>query len=101
MAVPSLKRCKALKRNRQEHSALSKRHPQQVPTGQIYPAETDFVRVNHGKSKDPRTGLVYDLDRTPGGLPMITSGRTGKIWNISWDDLVDLAVAAGIDKGAD
>lgn len=101
MAAPSLKRCNGLKRNRREHSEHPKHRADPDTIGKIHPRGTIFLRRSYGKASDPRTDRDYDLDGSTGGLPMITSGRTGKIWSISWDELIDLAVAAGIDREGD
>lgn len=46
-------------------------------------------------------GVSYDLIVSPAGSPFITSHKTGNLWLISWNDLIQLAVEAGINKPAD
>lgn len=47
--------------------------------------------------KSGTQGKVFRLSVGPTGAPIIQSGQTGQFWMISWDRLVNLAIAEGIE----
>ncbi|WP_340569905.1 hypothetical protein [Stenotrophomonas sp. G106K1] len=98
MAAPSRKRCAGQARNRKAHSANPK-HRRKV--GTIACVQTDGAARSAGKVMDPATGAEYSVDIGIDGGVQITSGATGRRWTAAWDELIDLAIAAGIDRGAD
>ncbi len=103
MAAPTLERCEGIKRNRREHSAHPKhRRPQPAaapaPVGTLHPVGTELVAHHeYARVLTEETGDTYTLATGIGGTPAITSGRTGRIWTLDWEALIDLAVQAGID----
>lgn len=66
-------------------------------TGTIHPPEALILRQHAGDGVDAPTGNRYSLAVQPGGMPAVQSGQSGRTWTASWDDLVDLAKAAGVD----
>lgn len=64
--------------------------------GTIHPARSMFLRVAIGTAQ--ADDLSYELTASVGGLPMIQSTKTGKTWSIGWNELIELAIAAGIDE---
>jgi hypothetical protein len=67
--------------------------------GKIHDAKSLFLRVAVGKAKDPQTKIEYELTTNAGNAaPMICSGKTGKYFLLSWQNIIDLAIKAGIDK---
>lgn len=64
--------------------------------GTIHPARSMFLRVAIGTAQ--ADDLSYELTTSVGSLPMIRSTKTGKIWLIGWEELIGLAIDAGIDK---
>ncbi len=105
MAAPTVERCEGIKRNRREHSAHPKhrRRPQPAaapaPVGTLHPVGTELVAHHeYARVLTEETGDTYTLATGIGGTPAITSGRTGRIWTLDWEALIDLAVQAGIDK---
>lgn len=103
MSAPTIKRCEGIKRNCMAHSAHRK-HPANkpvsaAPTGRIFPAGTKLmISREFAKALSEDTGNEYLLATGMCGKPQITSIRTGKVWAINWDDLIDMAVTAGIDE---
>ena len=68
------------------------------PYGRLYTARTTFLRQFIGNASGA-TGLPYELAFNLGGTcPIIKSLRTGKYFTINWTDIINMAVAAGIDK---
>lgn len=44
-------------------------------------------------------GDSYELSVAIDKSPMVRSGRTGRTWSLSWEELIDQARAAGVDEG--
>ena len=65
--------------------------------GTIYSQEKMFVRVACGTASG-HGGTKYDLDTTLDGQPLIRSSKTGKTYSFSWNELLNMAVDAGIDE---
>jgi len=104
MAVPTISRCQAQKHNRREHSAHPKhraqhRAPSRGPFGQLLPEGAGLVVYRElAKARMEGSNDEYTLANGMGGSPVITSSRTGRVWTIDWEALIDLAVIDGIDK---
>lgn len=64
-------------------------------TGELKPGKTLILRVHVAKAEHFEYGK-FDLAHGPDGSPIIKSVKTGHNWLISWPELVDLAVEAGI-----
>ncbi|MBH1632494.1 hypothetical protein I5U01_16445 [Stenotrophomonas maltophilia] len=100
MAVPTLKRCHGQVRNRKSHSAHPKRHR---PVGMVASKppflEDSAVATLH--ILDQQTGGEYGIDLLPSYGIQVTSSSTSKRWYLDADAIVDLAIAAGIDRRAD
>lgn len=66
--------------------------------GKIHPRKTMFFRQAVGTIKDDE-GNEYGATFNMGGMhPIIESKQTGKWFTLSWDDIVKLAIKAGVDK---
>lgn len=55
-----------------------------------------FLRRHVGEATSGE--IKYDMATTMSGNPIIESKQTGQYYVIDWQDLIDLAVAAGIDE---
>jgi hypothetical protein len=67
--------------------------------GEIHPPKTLFFRQSVGDAKDKETGLGYEMTVNMGQYtPIVKSEQTGKWFTLSWTDIINLAVEAGIDK---
>lgn len=64
--------------------------------GKIHPKGTMLLRNSAGEATGGK--VKYELCYSMAGTPIITSGKTGKIWTINWELLLQLAVNAGIDE---
>lgn len=104
MAVPSLKRCQGIKRKRREFSARPK-HQQKLPAiGTLHPCDTDFslLYVVDAYLDGGGGGMRYGLNvSSTDSIPAVVSCTTGKTWTVGWDELIALAIAAGIDREGD
>ncbi len=68
--------------------------------GKIHPPKTLFFRQAVGTVTDNESN-EYDCTLNMGGVhPIVCSKKTGKWFTLGWDDIVRLAVKAGIDKEA-
>lgn len=65
--------------------------------GKIYPKGALFLSVAIGSAGNEERGYEL-LTSGSSGAPMIESNQTGKTWSISWKELLDFAIAAGIDS---
>jgi hypothetical protein len=66
-------------------------------SGKLYPKETMFFRQHVGEAKSDN--LAYEMSfNVSGNAPIVHSKQTGQWWTISWQELLELAVVAGIDK---
>jgi hypothetical protein len=65
--------------------------------GTIYSPDHIFVRVEIG-SATGQDGAKYDLGTSVDGQPLIRSSKTGKTFSLSWNELLNMAVDAGIDE---
>lgn len=65
--------------------------------GKVYPKGTLFLSIEAGSAANEERSYQL-LTSGSSGVPMIESKQTGKTWSISWKELLDLAIAAGIDS---
>lgn len=65
--------------------------------GTIYPNGTLFLSIEVGFAGNKKRSYQL-LTSGARGVPIIESKQTGKAWSISWEELIDLAIAAGIDS---
>lgn len=65
--------------------------------GKVYPKGTLFLSIEAGSAANGERSYEL-LTSGSSGVPMIESNQTGKTWSISWNELLDLAIAAGIDS---
>jgi hypothetical protein len=65
-------------------------------TGTIHPKKTMFLRQDCGKAKGDK--VEYELTAAMTGEPIVRSSLTGKFFTLSWENIIDLAIEAGIDK---
>ncbi|PAT41186.1 hypothetical protein CK623_02795 [Vandammella animalimorsus] len=63
--------------------------------GTIHSRDSAFLRMACGDAKAP--GVTYELNTGINGAPLIRSGKTGKWFSVSWEELLRLAIDAGID----
>ena len=66
--------------------------------GKIHKPKTLFLRDSIGTIKDDE-GREYEATLNFGNkTPIIESKQTGKWFTLSWDDIVRIAITAGIDS---
>jgi hypothetical protein len=63
--------------------------------GKILPKNSALLRVHAGEAELGK--LKYHLATAVTGTPVIRSQQTGKWFVISWQEILELAVKAGID----
>lgn len=66
--------------------------------GTIHEKGTLLMRETVGTATLDDTGIEYELTTTMGRNPLVTSMKTGRTFDLSWNDLVDIAIDAGIDN---
>ena len=66
-------------------------------TGKIMPAKTMILRVAAGEA-EAADGTKYECSTNVNRTPLIRSGKTKKWFALSWEDIIELAIQAGIDK---
>lgn len=65
--------------------------------GKLYPPKAMFFREGIGEAKAGK--LTYEMAcGLPTCTPIIRSGKSGRWFALSWQDLIELAVQAGIDE---
>lgn len=67
------------------------------PCGKLYPAKSMFLRVSVGTANGD-DGSEYELSSVGPHLPMVRSKKSGRFFSLSWDDVVALAMRAGVDE---
>lgn len=66
--------------------------------GTLHTGKTMWLRQAIGTCKSGN-GLEYDMDVNLGAYhPIIRSKKSGRWWTINWEQLVRMAIAAGIDE---
>lgn len=66
------------------------------PTGTILPPKTMLLRNSVGEASNGK--LSYEMSYAMNGAPIVRSLTTDKWFTLSWSDILDLAVKAGIDE---
>lgn len=67
--------------------------------GEIIPKGALVLRTHAGDVRGNDDELLYELTmNTMSGTPCIRSERTKKMFTLSWEDILGLAKAAGIDE---
>lgn len=65
--------------------------------GKIYKSMSLFFRQHVGEAK--RENSNYELSMVINDqTPLVCSKQTGKYFSISWQEIIELAIEAGIDK---
>ncbi len=64
--------------------------------GTIHPPRTMFLRVHCGEAKAGK--LKYEMATHIAGMPIVESKQTGKWFTLTWQDIIEQAVRAGIDE---
>lgn len=65
--------------------------------GTIHGKKTMFLRMGCGEAEDGKN--VYELStNVAGGHPIVRNKTTGQWFTLSWQQILDLAKKAGIDK---
>lgn len=100
MAVPTLQRCLGQVHNRKRHSA---QHPQRkksigvlVQDCHMFPTAS---RVGAIQVQDPDSRREYLIEVWIHTGVLVISQSTNKRWLLELDEILDLAIAAGIDRG--
>lgn len=65
--------------------------------GKIHPRGSLFLRVGHCSAKSS-SGQEYELNTLMHGAPCVRSEATGKYYVISWEEILGMAIEAGIDE---
>lgn len=66
-------------------------------TGRIYPSESLILHTSQGSARSAEHG-EFELNTNLDGSPLIRSEKTGKYWSIGWQELLGMAVDAGITR---
>jgi len=56
-----------------------------------------FLREDIGKAEDQNRNL-YEMALGNGFIPMVRSAKTGKFFELPWEEIIDMAKDAGIDN---
>lgn len=67
------------------------------PIGAIHPSGSMFFRHHIGTASKGKLTYVLSNGAT-NGEPLVRSELTGKYFTLTWDDIIQLAVQAGIDE---
>ena len=57
-----------------------------------------YMTIHVGEAKDKEDGIEYHMALMTDSSPIITSDKTDKRFNLSWQEIINMAVEAGIDK---
>lgn len=71
-----------------------------APVGTVHPKGTLFLQLGSGTASDPITHEeTYHFGVDAATLtPILRSSKTGKVFTLSWREIVTLAEAAGVDS---
>ena len=64
--------------------------------GTIHPKEALLLRVEVGNAKGDSSS--YEMSLVNGHIPCVKSALTKKSFTLCWQEIIQLAVDAGIDK---
>lgn len=80
------------------HNAIDAWKGHKMKHGKIHPKKTMFLRIEVGKATGINN-LAYDLTlNAHNNTPIVESQKSGKWFTLSWTDIINLAVKAGINK---
>lgn len=69
-------------------------------TGTVHARSTVIPRCSPSKRR--HQGVGFQVARHPSsGLPVIWCPETGRVWTVTWEELIDLAIGAGITLSSD
>lgn len=63
--------------------------------GKTYPRDRMFMTFAAGNAQSEVHG-EFDLGTGLNGAPVIRSIKTGKSWSVDWQELLDMAISAGV-----
>jgi len=66
--------------------------------GTIYPAGELILRVAVGKAQNPAEGIEYEMTTGVDMSSLIKSSKTGKTYRLIWQEIIEMAIEAGIDR---
>ncbi len=67
-------------------------------TGTIHDPKALMLRVHCGEAESENDGVKYDLATSMAGNPIVCSRKTGQWFSLSWSDIINLAISAGINE---
>ncbi|KKM74348.1 hypothetical protein LCGC14_1401160 [marine sediment metagenome] len=65
--------------------------------GKLLDKKDLYITIHVGEAKDDK-GNKYSMATMVDGSPVVTNENTDKRFNLSWQDIIEIAVEAGIDK---
>ncbi|GEM_PF-2963876 len=65
------------------------------PVGELLAADRLIMRVHAGTVTD-ENGNTFDMAHSISGCPMIENPRTNKKFLLSWEEIMEMAIEAGI-----
>jgi len=69
-----------------------------MKTGTVHEPNATFLRLDVGEATDENTGITYELTLgVSASTPIVQSSLTQRSWTITWQELIVLAVQAGIN----
>ena len=60
--------------------------------------EKDVLMMKTFIGSAEMSGKSYELSTSMNGAPMVQSNQTGRWFALTWDDIIKMALEAGIDK---
>ncbi|WP_418648852.1 hypothetical protein ACNQFN_11330 [Thauera butanivorans] len=63
--------------------------------GKVHPSATLMLWNHAGTAKSG--GNQYEFGFAMDGTPVVLSESSNRLWTISWRELLDMAIAAGVD----
>lgn len=72
----------------------------EMSVGTIHPKGTMLLRQLIGSAKINDDGLTLDMSLVNFHTPCVESPRTGRFFTLSWSEIIDMAIAAGITNEA-
>ncbi len=64
--------------------------------GRILDKDSLYITIHVGEAKGD--GKEYQMALMADSSPVVTNEKTGKRFNLPWTDIINMGVAAGIDK---
>ena len=66
--------------------------------GKMLDMKALYMTIHVGEATDKENGIEYQMALMANSSPVITSDKTDKRFNLSWQDIINMAIEAGIDK---